>query len=541
MLESRRLPWPPGFGVFSDETRTSMSPTLLYFLAALFLLLQLAILWLAFRRPNAGEGGAGLLARLERLEQQLAAAFAQGRAETGQQSRELRGEIALRLEQSAAAGREAFEKRLDAIDSRLGHGLIQMKSAQDQTFEAIRAVLDRRLGEVHDAGRTAVSHQHQDLQRGLKVLGEMLHLGLAKAREEQERSFGAFRQNFGELSRASLEQLDRVRGALDHGMARMQQSNETRLEEMRRIVDEKLQDTLERRLGQSFGLISDRLEQVHRGLGEMQSLAHGVGDLKRLMSNVKVRGTWGEIQLGSLLEQMLAPGQYAANVETRAGSGEYVEFAIRLPGQSGSDVPVWLPIDAKLHQEDYQRLLEAQDGGDPEAAASAGKGLERAFRLAAKTIAELYLQPPATTDFAILFVPVEGLYAEILRRPGLIDGVQRDFRVTVAGPTTLCALLSSLQMGFRTLAIERRSSEVWQVLGAVKTELERFGGMLDKARKKIQEAGNVIGDAQTRSRAVGRKLRAVQELPAGDASELLGLEAGAPAEPSFEEKGESGD
>lgn len=508
-----------------------MTLTPFYLLAALLLLLQLLSLWLSSRQSAGADRRAelaGLAARLDRLEKALGAELAQGRGEAAQQARELRGEIGPRIDHGLAA-----------IDGRLFHGLSHLKSSQEQTFEALRTALDRRLGDVHEAGRRAVQHQHEEIQRGLDALGGLLQQGGAKSREDQERMSNGIRQNLDELARASLEQLDRVRATLDQGIVRLQQSNESRLEEMRRTVDEKLHGTLEKRLGESFSLVSERLEQVHRGLGEMQSLAHGVGDLKRLMSNVKVRGTWGEVQLGSLLEQMLAPHQFAANVETRYGSGEHVEFAIRLPGRGDAGDPVWLPIDAKLHQEDYQRLLEAQDGADADGAALAGKALERAFRLAAKTIAERYLCPPATTDFAILFVPVEGLYAEILRRPGLVDGVQRDFRITVAGPTTLCALLSSLQMGFRTLAIEQRSSEVWQVLGAVKTEFEKFGGILDRAQKKIQEAGNVMDLAKTRSRAMGKTLRAVQELPAAEAGELLGL-AALPAAAFLAAEGEDG-
>lgn len=484
-----------------------MTLTLVAILVLLVLLLQLAGLWLASRKTGGAAELAAIAARLERLESALGAELARGRAEAAQSARELRGEVGPRIDSGLAA-----------IDGRLL-----------QTFEALRTTLDRRLGDVQEAGRAAGAHQQLELQRGFGALGDLLQQGGAQGREEQTRLGNALRQNLDELARASLEQLERWRATLDQNMARLQQSNESRLDEMRRIVDEKLHGTLEKRLGESFTLVSERLEQVHRGLGEMQSLAHGVGDLKRLMSNVKARGTWGELQLGGLLEQMLAPHQYAANVETRFGSGERVEYAIRLPGRGDAFSPVWLPVDAKLHQEDYQRLLDAQDGADPESAAVAGKALERAFRNAARTIAERYLCPPATTDFAILFVPVEGLYAEILRRPGLVDGVQRDYRVMVAGPTTLCALLSSLQMGFRTLAIEQRSSEVWEVLGAVKGEFERFGGLLDKAQKKIQEAGNVMEQARTRSRAVGKTLRAVQELPAGRGEELLGLAA--PAAP----------
>jgi DNA recombination protein RmuC len=297
---------------------------------------------------------------------------------------------------------------------------------------------------------------------------------------------------------------------------------EKKLEEMRLTVDEKLQGTLEKRLGESFKLVSERLEQVHKGLGEMQVLASGVGDLKKVLSNVKVRGTWGEIQLGNLLEQMLTPEQFGHNVQIRKGSGEIVEFAIRLPGDDVASV-VWLPVDSKFPREDYERVQSAQDRGDAEGAEAASKQLEAQIRRCARDIRDKYIHPPDSTDFAILFLPVESLFAEALRRPGLIDGLQREFRVTVAGPTTLAALLNSLQMGFRTLAIQKRSSEVWKVLGAVKSEFGKFGEILDKVGKKLQEAQNTIGDAATKSRTIERKLRNIEELPAPEASGVLEL------------------
>jgi DNA recombination protein RmuC len=294
---------------------------------------------------------------------------------------------------------------------------------------------------------------------------------------------------------------------------------------MRRTVDEKLHETLEKRLGESFKLVSDRLEQVHKGLGEMQTLASGVGDLKRVLTNVKSRGIFGEVQLAALLEQVLTIEQYAANIATKPGSDARVEYAIKLPGRSDDGTPVWLPIDAKFPREDYERLLEAQERADPEAAASAAAALERRIRAEAQTIADKYLSPPHTTDFAILFVPVEGLYAEILRRPGLFEELQRRHRVTVAGPTNLLAFLSSLQMGFRTLALEKRSSEVWQVLGAVKTEFDKFGDVLDKVRKKLDEASNQLDNTGVRTRAITRRLKSVQALPEGDSERLLGAAA----------------
>jgi DNA recombination protein RmuC len=292
---------------------------------------------------------------------------------------------------------------------------------------------------------------------------------------------------------------------------------------MRRTVDEKLQGTLEKRLGESFKQVSERLEQVHKGLGEMQSLAAGVGDLKRVMTNVKTRGTWGEFQLGAILEQILAPEQYDANVATKTGSGERVEFAVRLPGPNeDSSTVVYLPIDAKFPAEDYPRLLDAQEAADPDALGAAAKGLETAIRGSARDICEKYISPPATTDFAVMFLPTEGLYAEVIRRTGLVEWCQRDCRVVIAGPTTLAALLNSLQMGFRTLAIQKRSSEVWELLGAVKTEFGKFGDVLGKVKKKLDEASKTVEQAETRTRVMNRALRSVEALPAAPTALLLG-------------------
>jgi DNA recombination protein RmuC len=300
---------------------------------------------------------------------------------------------------------------------------------------------------------------------------------------------------------------------------------------MRATVDEKLHDTLEKRLGDSFRIVSERLEQVHKGLGEMQTLATGVGDLKRVLSNVKTRGIFGEIQLGNLLEQILTPDQYEANVVTKAGSAMRVEFAVKLPGRdAGQENALWLPIDAKFPQEDYLRLLDAQEKGDAAGAEEACRQLDRAVREMARNIRDKYLDPPATTDFGIMFLPTEGLYAEVLRRTGLCETLHRDFRVVIAGPMTLTATLNSLQMGFRTLAIERRSSEVWTLLGAVKTEFTKFGDILDKTHKKLREASDTIEDASRKTRTIERKLRSVQELPAAGTCGLIEDHSGEPEE-----------
>ncbi len=325
------------------------------------------------------------------------------------------------------------------------------------------------------------------------------------------------------LSEANARRLGEVRATLEAQLAQLQQSNATKLDEMRATVDEKLHQTLETRLAESFQHVAQRLEQVHKGLGEMQSLAAGVGDLKHLLTNVKTRGMFGEAQLASLLEQVFAPEQYAAQVATRPGSRHVVDFAVRLPGRGDDGAPVWLPIDAKFPNEDYERLLEAQRVADPVAAEAAAKALEARVRLEAKSIAEKYLEPPHTTDFALLFLPTEGLYAEVLRRPGLVEVLQREHRVTLAGPTTLLAMLNALQMGFRTLALEKRSSEVWQVLGAVKTEFGKFGDVLAKVKNQTQTVLNTLESAEVRSRAMGRALKKVEQVPVETAGTILAL------------------
>jgi DNA recombination protein RmuC len=352
---------------------------------------------------------------------------------------------------------------------------------------------------------------------------------LAQAITTQVTQFGslqgerldAFARELGRFSLGMDERFERLKAGVEGRLSAIQTDNAAKLDEMRRTVDEKLHATLEQRLGESFKLVSERLEQVHRGLGEMQTLAAGVGDLKRVLTNVKTRGTWGEVQLAALLEQVLTADQYACNVAVRPDSSERVDFAIRLPGKDDGAL-VWLPIDAKFPIEDYQRLMEAQEHGEVAAAEEASRAVETRLKAEARSIREKYVQPPHTTDFAILYLPIEGLYAEALRRPGLAETLQRDWRVSLAGPTTLAAMLNSLQMGFRTLAIEQRSAEVWAVLGAVKTEFGKFGEALAHTRKKLEEASSSIGKAETRTRVLSRKLKEVEALPVSDAQLLIG-------------------
>lgn len=371
------------------------------------------------------------------------------------------------------------------------------------------ALVWRRLPEGGSGDAQAVlSQQLESLGQRLQTINTEL-IAIRAVTDNQTKTQEV---RFQSLTQQIQDSLETSRKTINERLGEIQQDNAKKLEDMRKTVDEKLQSTLEERLGASFKIVSERLEQVHRGLGEMQSLASGVGDLKRVLTNVKTRGTWGEIQLEAMIEQVLTANQYAKNMATRPGSSERVEFAIRFPGRD-EDCPVWLPIDAKFPMEDYQRLVDAQDQADLTGIEQAAKALENRIRLEAKTIADKYLEPPHTTDFAVLYLPTEGLYAEVIRRPGLADSLQRDHRVTLAGPTNLLALLNSLQMGFRTLAIEQRSSEVWQVLGQVKTEFGKFGAVIEATEKKLQEASNKFSEVGRRKRAIDRSLKEVEALP----------------------------
>ena len=380
-------------------------------------------------------------------------------------------------------------------------------AAQQQSLEACLARSEQGLRDEFARGRQETSEgarlQRDEAATSARALREEVQLTL-KQMAEQLGAAGA------ELRRA-------VEGRLDV----LRVENTQKLEQMRQTVDEKLQGTLEQRLGASFKMVNDSLTKVHESVGEMQALATGVGDLKRILSNVKSKGTWGEVALGNILEEILSAEQYAHNVEVRPRSNQRVEYAIRLPGDG--QTPVWLPIDAKCPTEDYERLIEATECGDLEAAEAASRAMEMRVRSAAKDISTKYVAPPHSTDFAVLFLPTEGLFAEVIRRPGLVGCLQRDCRVMVAGPTTLVSLLTSLRMGFRSLAIQQRSSEVWKVLSAVKTEFEKFGGVLDKVQKKLEEAQKVVEDAGIRRRAMDRKLLGVEAMPEGQATALLEL------------------
>jgi len=421
----------------------------------------------------------------------------------------------------------------------LGIVLLVRKPQDNGRAELIAASerLERELRrEISESGRGV----RQETTHTLATFQDALVKQAAEATRTQNTQIDAFGQQLAllqksladtltsqlqGLSESNARRIAEVRATLEAQLAILQQTNTAKLDEMRRTVDEKLQTTLEARLGESFKQVADRLEQVHKGLGEMQTLAQGVGDLQRVLTNVKTRGMFGEVQLEALLEQVLTPEQYSRQVQTKPNSAGRVDFAIRFPGRSADGTPVWLPIDAKFPREDYERLLDAHDRADTAAAESAARALEVRIRTEAKSICESYLSPPHTTDFAILFLPIESLYAEVLRRPGLMDHLQRDYRVTLAGPTTLLAMLNSLHMGFRTLALERQASEVWKVLGAVKTEFDRYGTWVEKIREQVRKASETLDNAQTRTNQMRRALKVVEALPEGQAQALLPLAA----------------
>lgn len=400
-------------------------------------------------------------------------------------------------------------------------GLEVYFSSLEKSQERAERLIKEEIIRNREETNCSAKQLREEIGGSFSRLGDSLLERITQIAGLQKNQLDIFAGQLAQLTRSNEQKLDKLRDTVEERLRLIQKDNGEKLEQMRATVDEKLHATLEQRLGESFKLVSERLELVHKGLGEMQSLAAGVGDLKKVLTNVKTRGIWGEIHLGNLLEQIFTEEQYAKNVATRKGSSERVEFAIKLPGRSAGDKTVWLPIDAKFPQEDYQKLVDAQEQGDPVLAEQAAKQLEQRIKTEARNIKEKYLEPPNTTDFGIMFLPTEGLFAEVLRRPGLCDVLFREYRVVVTGPTTLSALLNSLQVGFRTLAIEKRSSEVWALLGAVKTEFGKFGDILEKTQKKLQEASNTIETAAKKSRNIERKLKGVQELPSPEAVKLL--------------------
>lgn len=462
---------------------------------ALLVAVLLVLVWMALRRPDEGP----LQAAVERLE------------------REIRDEVA----RSATATRQEQQAGLAAFQQTLLAQSGDVARTQNEQIDSFRTQLATMQQMVTQALAQATGQLAQQTQSAREAQDAALRRQAEASAAALQRFAEMLTEQLRALTEANERRLAEVRTAVEGRLAALQEGNEKKLEQMRATVDEKLHATLEQRLGESFKQVADRLEQVHKGLGEMQLLARDVGSLNRVLTNVKTRGIFGEMQLAGLLEQVFTPEQYAANVATVPGSSERVEFAIRLPGQRDDGAPLWLPIDAKFPREDYERLLDAQERADPQAVEAAAKAIETRLRLEARTIRDKYVAPPHTTDFGILFVPTEGLYAEALRRPGLVEGLQREFKVMLVGPTTLLATLSSLQMGFRTLALEKRSAEVWEVLGAVKTEFGKFGDVLAKTKKKLAEASDTIDAAEVRTRAMQRRLKNVEALPETQAQALL--------------------
>ncbi len=419
---------------------------------------------------------------------------------------------------------------ISVIDAFLWQGLIVLggcvillifvwilrRSAAD-SYARLEQMIRMELRSGREESARAARDLREEIAAGLNASVDMLVKTISEMSKTQGNQLEAGAKQIQALVASNEAGIGKLRDTVDFRLNRLQESNEQKLDQMRETVDEKLQSTLAKRIGESFKLVSERLEAVQRGLGEMQTLASGVGDLKRVLTNVKARGTWGEVQLGVLLEQILAPDQYDRNVHTKANSRESVEFAIRLPGSDGgSNSHVWLPIDSKFPQEDYLRLLDAVEAADTDAVQQTTAALVNAVNRSAREIRDKYLSPPETTDFAIMFLPTEGLYAEILRQPGQVEHIQQTYRIVVAGPTTLSAILNSLRMGFRTLALEKRSSEVWKILAGVKMEFGKFGDVLSRVKKQLHIASKTLDQTDARTRAMERKLRDVEDLPFED-------------------------
>ncbi|AUW94854.1 recombinase RmuC [Sulfobacillus thermotolerans] len=480
--------------------------TLLEILVALSLVLNIIVMILLIQYRSNGRVSDVIGQYQKTVEQAVREELMQGRTESSLSAKMTREEV-----------QEAFKRLGDALLVTLGD-----KSREQQTaLHTIQQFIASNLSSLANADKNRFDAFSQETQHALEAHYRNTIAAISEMATQHKGLLDSFSKQLADLTTVNETKLEQMRTTVEQKLSALQDDNHKQLEQMRVTVDEKLHQTLEQRLGESFKLVSERLEQVHRGLGEMQTLASGVGDLKKVLANVKTRGTLGEIQLDNILEQTLSPEQYQRSVAVRADSLERVDFAIFLPGKDDDAKQVLLPIDSKFPLEDYQKLIDAEEAGDGAVAAEAGKMLENRVRHEAKAIQEKYINPPHTTDFAIMFLPVEGLFAEILRRPGLWEALQREYHVIVTGPTTITALLNSLQMGFRTLAIQKRSSEVWSLLGAVKTEFGKFGDILEKTQKKLQEASNTIDTARTRSRAIERKLRKVEAASPGQMSSLL--------------------
>ena len=479
-------------------------PMLEYIIIAL-LLIMIVLLWL-FRASGTNHSSDQLIQQVQSSERNLKAEFVQNRQETAQQASLLRDEL---------------NQQLDRFTRTFGEQLNQLTQANEQKLELVRQTLEQKLLRFQEQSDQHQNTNRQTLQTQLEQVKVSVNDALNDYKQRLRELFSDFLLQQQSQVQQQAKQISDLRLGLETSVKTMQDGNEKKLEEMRRTVDEKLHETLEKRLGESFKLVSDRLDAVHKGLGEMQSLAKDVGSLNKTMNNVKSRGILGEYQLQNILEDLLTLDQYARNVKTRPNSNALVEFAVKMPRGKDNQQPLWLPIDSKFPKEDYEALVEAYEQADLPRIDEYRKAFVRAIRKNAQDIREKYIEPPYTTEYGVMFLPYESLYAEVLRTPGLFDQLQKEYKITVAGPTTLSAFLNSLQMGFRTLAIEKRSSEVWDLLGAVKTEFGKFGEVLAKTKKKLEEATNVIDSAGVRSRAIERQLRHVQELPGEQSQRLI--------------------
>lgn len=530
------------------NANTIQDPLMLSAIIGLYVLILLTLLYVVLTRSSAAlrahsrqiealstrllDQGQAFSAGMAALREEASRQSAQAREDSAARIAGVGQDVAQKIDLLAGAQRQAFDAFAATLNELRASGDLAAKTAREEaasSFAAFGAGVTQRLGEQATSQtarldgfaarllehRTATAEDsralREEVNKAIGALSKSLLDGLETQGRGQAEGLAAAQTQIKAMTEANDRSAMALRQTVEGRLDVLRQNNEAKLEQMRVTVDEKLQGTLEQRLGASFSQVNEQLERVFKSVGEMQTIATGVGDLKRVLTNVKARGTWGEATLGMLLEQAMTIEQYSENVEVRAGSGQRVEFAIRLPNDG--DTPVWLPIDAKLPIEDYERLIDASERADVAGIEAAQKGLEKAIRIAAKDISEKYIAPPHTTDFAIMFLPTEGLFAEVVRRPGLVDALQRDFKVLVSGPTTLMATLTSLRMGFRTLAIQQRSSEVWNVLSSVKQEFGKFGGILEKVEKKLDEAKNIVGQARTRENVLGRKLRAVESLP----------------------------
>ena len=489
-----------------------MTTTLLVLILILLLTVLGFQIALLFRKPTADLSPIQQVNEManERTERAVRDEISRNREEASKAAQQSRQEMSTTLKNVG-----------DSLDQRLG----AMRDTIEKRLGLIQEESGKKLDQVRQDSATGIQKSREEATTALKTFNESVGKTITDFVDWQRGQFAGIIEQQTKLTDSNEKRLGEVRTAVEDKLKAIQDDNAKNLEQMRQTVDEKLQGTLDKRLTESFKSVSERLEQVYKGLGEMQTLAVGVGDLKRVLTNVKARGTWGEVQLERMLEEIFNPDQYDKNVATKEG-GERVEFAIKLPGR-GDDKEeiVWLPIDAKFPIEDYQRLQDAEEKGDGNLAEAAAKQLENRIKGCAGDICSKYLNPPMTTDFGILFLPTEGLFAEVIRRPGFPELLQREYKVVVAGPTTLWSILNSFQMGFRTLAIQRRSSEVWNLLAAVKTEFGKYGEVMAKVKKKLEEATNHVDSVGTRTRAIERKLRDVQELPATDAQGVLMLEA----------------